>query len=85
MSESSKMAFKSAEQKLCRSTRKKNPVMQFGYNDYMTHHYAYMTRATEVCEPESYVEVAKDANWRATMEEDMHALAENETWDLVDA
>ena len=36
-------------------------------------------------EPESYAEAAKDANWRAAMEEDMHALAENETWDLVDA
>ena len=23
-------------------------------------------------------------NWRAAMEEEMHALAENETWDLVD-
>ena len=36
-------------------------------------------------EPESYVEAAKDANWRAAMAEEMHALAENETWDLVDA
>ena len=25
------------------------------------------------------------ANWRAAMEEEMHSLAENETWDLVDA
>ena len=38
-------------------------------------------------EPESYAEAAKDANWRAAMEEEMHAMAENETWDpmLVDA
>ena len=36
-------------------------------------------------EPESYAEAAKDANWHAAMEEEMHALAENETWDLVDA
>ena len=36
-------------------------------------------------EPESHVEVEKDANWCATMEEEMCALAENETWDLVDA
>ena len=28
--------------------------------------------------------MAKDANWRAAMEEEMHTLAENETWDLVD-
>ena len=32
-------------------------------------------------EPESYVEATKDANWRAAMEEEMHALAENENWD----
>ena len=36
-------------------------------------------------EPKSYVEAAKDANWRAVMEEEMHTLVENETWDLVDA
>ena len=51
----------------------------------MAHHYAYMTHVAEVREPERYAEAAKDANWRAAMEEDMHALAENETWDLVDA
>ena len=59
--------------------------MRFGYNEYMAHHYAYMTHVAEVREPESYAEVAKYANWRVVMEEEMHALAENETWDLVDA
>ena len=51
----------------------------FGYNEYMAHHYAYMTRVAEVRETESYAEVAKDTNWRVAMEEEMHALAENET------
>ena len=59
--------------------------MLFGNNEYMGHHYAYMTHVAEVCEPESYADAAKDANWRATMEEEMCALAGNETWDLVDA
>ena len=59
--------------------------MQFGYNEYMAHHYAYMTRVAEVREMESYAEAAKDVNWCAAMEEEMRALAENETWDLVDA
>ena len=59
--------------------------MRFGYNEYMAHHYAYMTLLAEVCEPESYAEAAKDANCRAAMEEEMHTLAENGTWDLVDA
>ena len=51
----------------------------------MAHHYAYMTRVAEVREPESYAEAAKDANWRAAMEEEMCILAENETLDLIDA
>ena len=50
----------------------------------MAHHCAYMTRATEVREPESYAEAAKDTNWRAAVEEEMHALTETKTWDLVD-
>ena len=57
--------------------------MRLGYNEYMAHHYAYMTRVAEVREPESYAEAAKDANWHATMEEEMRALAENVTWDLL--
>ena len=40
-----------------------------------------MTKVVEVREPESY---AKDANWRAAMEEEMQALAANDTWDLDD-
>jgi hypothetical protein len=44
-----------------------------------------MTRGAEVREPESYAGAAEDADWRAAMEEEMHALAENGTWDLVDA
>ena len=75
----------SGNKQLHRSTRQRNPVVRFEYNDYMAHHYAYMTRVAEVREPESYAEAGKDANWRAAMEEEMCALAENETWDLVDA
>jgi hypothetical protein len=51
----------------------------------MAHHYAYMTHVAEVREPESYAEAAEDANWHATMEEEMHVQVENATWDLVDA
>ena len=59
--------------------------MQLGYNEYMAHHYAYMTHVPEMREAESYAEATKDTNWRTAMEEEMRALAENETWDLVDA
>ena len=60
---------------------RRTPVVRFGYDEYMAHHYAYMTHVTKVREPESYAEAAKDANWPAVMEEEMQALAENETWD----
>ena len=59
--------------------------MKFGYNEYMAHHYAYMTHVAEVSESKSYTEATKNANLRVAMEEEMQALAENETWDLVDA
>jgi hypothetical protein len=55
----------SGNARLRRSTRTKKPVERFGYNEYMAHHYAYMTRVAEVREPESYAEAAEDANWRA--------------------
>ena len=51
----------------------------------MAHHYAYMMKVVEVLEPESYAESSKDTNWRATMEEEMPALAANDTCDLVNA
>ena len=44
-----------------------------------------MKKVAEVREPESNAEAAMDANWPASMKEVMHTLAENETWDLVDA
>ena len=56
-------------------------MVRFGYNEYMAHHYAYMTCVAEVRGPESYAKAAKDANWRAAMEEEMRSLVENETWD----
>ena len=65
--------MKSNNHELCQSTRLKNPIKRYEYNDNMAHHYAYMTRVAEVREPESYAEAAKDANWRAAMEEEMPA------------
>jgi hypothetical protein len=49
-------------EKLRKSTPTRNPVVRFGYNEYMAHHYAYMTRVAEDREPESYDEAAEDAN-----------------------
>ena len=84
-SASAKKASTSANEQLRPSTRQKNLVVRLGYNEYMAHYYAYMTCVAEVREPESYAEAAKDANSRAAMEEEIRALAVNETSDLVDA
>ena len=76
-------AIDSTNEKLCRSSREKNPVSRFGYNDYMAYHYAYMMKVTSVREPETFSEAAKDPRWVAAMNEEMEALCKNETWDLV--
>ena len=61
-SETTEGALKSTNKKLHRSTRQKDPVKKYGYNEYMAHHYAYMTKVTEVREPKSYAEMTKDTN-----------------------
>ena len=53
-----KKALESANEKLCRSSREKNPISLFGYNDYMAYHYAYMIKVTSVREPETFSEAA---------------------------
>ena len=57
-----------ANEQLRRSTHQKNPVVCFVYNEYMAHHYVYMTHVAEVCELESYAEATTNANSRAAME-----------------
>ena len=57
-SDAAKRALKSANEKLRRSTRHKNPVIRYAYNEYMMHHYVYLTKVAEIRESESYVEVA---------------------------
>ena len=52
---SAKMALKSVNEKLRRSTRHK---IQYGYNEYMAHHYVYMMKVAEVREPKSYAEAS---------------------------
>ena len=83
-SQSAKRALKSMNQNLRRSTHQKNPVIWYGYNEYMAHYYGFMTIVAEVCEPESYAKAAKYAHWRAAMEEEIRALDANDTWDMVD-
>ena len=78
-----KKALISANQKLRRSTREKNPVSRFGYNDYMAYRYAFMMKVATVRELETLSEAAKDPRWIEAMNEEMQALCKNEMWDLV--
>ena len=67
-------ALEAANENPCRSSRQKNPVSRFGYNDYMSYHYAYMMKVTSVREPETFSDAAKDPRWVAAMNEEMEAL-----------
>ena len=66
-----KRAIKTTNEKLRQSTHQKTPVICYGYNEYMVHHYAYMMKVASIRELESFAE----AIW---------VLATNDTWDLVD-
>ena len=59
-------------------------MIRYGFNEYMAHHHAYMVKVATVRESESYANAAKDPNWKNDMKEEMHALMESKTWDLVD-
>ena len=48
-----KKALTSANEKLHRSSRAKNPVTRYAYNEYMAHHYAFMMKVAAEQEPES--------------------------------
>ena len=64
------------------STQEKNVVSRFGYNDYTAYHYAFMMKVVTIQEPETFSEAAKDPRWVEAMNEEMHTLSKNETWDL---
>ena len=78
-----KKAILPTDRELRRSTREKNPVNRYGYDEYMAYHYAFMMKVASVREPETLSEAAKDPRWVDGMNEEMEALCKNETWDLV--
>ena len=83
-SESTNKNLEEGQQKVAPIISLEEPRDQAWVHEYMVHQDLYMTKVTEICEPKSYAEAAQDAEWKAPMEEEMHLLADNETWDLVD-
>ena len=52
--------LKTANEGLHRSSCTKNPVIRYGYNEYMVHHFAYMRKVVEIRKLESYAKEAYD-------------------------
>lgn len=44
---------------------------------------SFVTNVSEVKEPVSYKHAKDDPNWVTTMEKELHALEENDTWQLT--
>ena len=59
-SESAKKALKMANEVLRQSSHQKNPVIRYGYNEYIVHHFAYMRKVAEIRNLESYAKEAYD-------------------------
>ena len=53
------------------------------YDDYVAHHYAYMAKVVEATEPTCFEEAFGNVHWKKTMDVEMNALYQNETWELV--
>ena len=66
--------------KLSQSNKQKNPIVKFGYNKYMPHHYAFMMNVKIDQEPETYKEVAQYPRLIETLcLEEMCAFFDNDT------
>ena len=76
-------AMKDANQKFRRSDTERKIVERYGYDTYMAMHYAYMSKVVQISYPTSFEEAKSEKNWVNAMQEEIDALAENKTWDLV--
>ncbi|GKV38633.1 hypothetical protein SLEP1_g46522 [Rubroshorea leprosula] len=63
------------EQQLRRSTRERKPNPKYAN--------IALIEASPVTEPENYEEAAQSIEWRKAMEEEIKALKQNQTWELV--
>ena len=78
-----KKAMKDANKKLRRLDKEKNIVERYGYDTYMAMHYAYMSKVVQIPDPNSFEEEKGEKKWVNEMQEEIDALVENKTWDLV--
>lgn len=78
-----KKAIEGVNAKLRRSSRVKKPVQRLMYDGYVANHYAYMEKVVEVVEPTCFDDAIGNVHWEKVMDEEMNALYDNETWELV--
>ena len=78
-----KKALQGMHEKLRRSERRRAPVDRLTYDSYVARHCAYMAKIVQDVEPTCFEEAIENAKWVKAMNEEMAALDENETWDLV--
>ena len=60
-------------------------MIRYCYIEYKAHDYAYMIKVSEDRELETYAEAVEDPCLIKAMREEMRALVENDTWDLLPA
>ena len=58
-------------------------MQRFSYDSYVVCHCAYMAKIVQDVEPTSFEEAVGKREWKQAMDEEMVALDDNETWDLV--
>ncbi|GJS24272.1 ribonuclease H-like domain-containing protein [Tanacetum coccineum] len=64
--------------------------VKYGLHRYANHtllrgeNYCFVTNLNKSVEPSSFEEASKDINWINAMNEELHALYENNTWELCD-
>ncbi|GJU60739.1 putative RNA-directed DNA polymerase [Tanacetum coccineum] len=67
-----------------------NKGVKYGLNRYVNHHVlsvencCFVSKVNKSSEPSSFEEASKDINWINAMNDEMSALYENATWELVD-
>ena len=61
----------------------KKLVQHLMYDSYAAHHCANMAKIVQDVEPTSFEEAIGKREWDQAMDEEMAALDDSETWDLV--
>ena len=73
-----------SEKPVRRSQRVRYPVERLTYSGFAAKHFAYMAKVVGHIEPSRFNDAVQDEQWRIAMDEEMDALASNQTWDLVE-